>query len=308
MPPCAPRDFAGVKAALVSDFAAAFAASVGGSEEVKRAAFLVAEYLKGGLPGVSPNVSDLGGLFKVQRWVFARIVQAAGADAAWVETWEDILDFTFPCPTFTAIAITTKRPWGGNQSPRFKAARTMKTGATMKADGSLELFVLTYSDFPLVECANPALETISKDDLEYVLDRTKIKYQHISNGNPSIDKTMRKHLGSQLRVLFPHLPDRGLTIGARRDFTEMLKWRFQNPRRASSIEQVACVPSPPPRAICPHSASSFAAATGSIHIARCHGARRLLPRDPHGVRGDQVPHGLDDVPADARPAHAAAVR
>jgi hypothetical protein len=47
----------------VSDFAAAFAASVGGSEEVKRAAFLVAEYLKGGLPGVSPNVSDLGGLF-----------------------------------------------------------------------------------------------------------------------------------------------------------------------------------------------------------------------------------------------------
>ena len=44
----------------------------------------------------------------------------------------------------------------------------MKSGASMTADGTIESFVFTYADFPLLQCSNPAVTTISKEDLEHV--------------------------------------------------------------------------------------------------------------------------------------------
>lgn len=242
----APRDFAGMRAASVSEFAASFAFSCGNSDEMKAKAQKVADLLKDGLPGVSPNVADLGGLFRLHRRVFVDILEAAGADPAWVETWEDILDFKFAVPQDweNEYQGALKRK-GGVQLARFKRTKAQRTGASMSADGTLKNFVLSRDDFPGVECKDPLNQTISTEDLEYVMDQAKIKYQHVTNGNPSIDKTMRKHMGKQLRDLFPKLPDRGIYIkGEDRDFTRMLIWRFSNPRKLRAMETVRSHPAP----------------------------------------------------------------
>ena len=68
--------------------------------------------------GQPRRVADLGGLAKLKRVAFARILEHAGVDAAWLGTWEDLLDITFEPPTeFVAEGkenvCSSKRKRGG---------------------------------------------------------------------------------------------------------------------------------------------------------------------------------------------------
>ena len=76
-----PRTFAGQKEAPVIEFAMSFAESIGNSEETRDKCELVCGYLKDGMPNNgSPGVADLGGLAKLKRVAFARILEHAGAE------------------------------------------------------------------------------------------------------------------------------------------------------------------------------------------------------------------------------------
>ena len=100
------------------EFAMSFAESIGNSEETRAKCELVCGYLKDGMPNKgSPGVADLGGLAKLPRVTFARILEHAGVDAAWLGTWEDLLDITFEPPTeFVAEGKAATRPGIGTNN------------------------------------------------------------------------------------------------------------------------------------------------------------------------------------------------
>ena len=245
-----PRTFAGQKEAPVIEFAMSFAESIGNSEETRDKCELVCGYLKDGMPNNgSPGVADLGGLAKLKRVAFARILEHAGVDAAWLGTWEDLLDITFEPPTeFVAEGkenvCSSKRKRGGERHCKWEFAPAAKTGRSMKEEGTLDRLVLTYEDFPQISVKNPSTETLSTPDVEYVNDVMHLKWVLNSN-NPKIDATARKHLGAQARLLFPHLPTYGKTEGDARSFTEMLKHRFANPRKTRNIDAVSLAKASP---------------------------------------------------------------
>ena len=165
--------------------------------------------------------------------VFSR---RAKVDEAWADTWEELLDFTFPHPTKVSEENLPKKRKGGSLEPTFKKAKIITTGESMLADGTLDGLVFTSDEFNL-ECSNPKDETVTTTDLEHIIDVAVNKWIAIT-ANPSMDLTARKHIGRELRALFPHLPDRGSTKGLNRDFKTMLKWRMRNARKTLSLNMV----------------------------------------------------------------------
>ena len=163
----APRSFVGQKTAPVYDFVISFAESLGNSEATSwAAAVAVSGLLKEGLqPHGSPGVTDIGGLMKVQRTTFDRVLAQAKVDEAWADTWEELLDFTFPHPTKVSEENLPKKRKGGSLEPTFKKAKIIMTGESMLADGTLDGLVFTSDEFKL-ECSNPKDETVTTTDLD----------------------------------------------------------------------------------------------------------------------------------------------
>lgn len=251
----APRSFAGNKSVSVARFAQSFANSLGNSEKFRKLAATVAALCIEGLPGGSPCVTDLGGLMKMQRPTFADILHCAGADENWLTLWEDILEFSFPVPALPASvplsAKLVKAEKGGLRTPLYEEVKE-KLGSRLVSEGTLDGFVFTRADFPNVSVSNPLLEVLTNKDVSYIMDQVWLKTMAMF-GVPSMDKIMRTHVGRQLRILFPLLPDRGkgktITLGADRSFVDMLRWRFSNPRKTTSqvhdshhISVHACMP------------------------------------------------------------------
>ena len=46
---------------------------------------------------------------------------------------------------------------------------------------------------------------------------------------------LRRHVGDQLKNLFPLLPNYGKTLGSDRSFCESLKWTAMNPRKTMNL-------------------------------------------------------------------------
>ena len=293
-----PRDFAGRKSALVADFARAFTAALNDKPDDvaarDRVLALLQEGPRQGQEGRGPKVLDLGGLMKTQRAAFETVLVAADADPTWLETWEDLLEFEFPVPRVQTKPVLKRT--GGNLEPTFQKEAARRVGCEMEADGTLSGFVLTASDFPDLETVNPQVETLCEvPDVRYILDRTINKAVALT-GSCTVDVTLRRHMGKQLRGLFPKLPDRGIVKGKDRKWTEMLKWRSQNPRKKLMREAVRTPPRIrlffPRKGSSPTFGSSIPSVAGLLHEEVQHGARRLL-------RGGDRPRGAGELPAHA---------
>lgn len=195
-PPPAPRSFAGQKDTSIADFALAFAYSLGNKDKYVSQATQIAALCIDGLHGGSPGVTDLGGLMKLQHATFLKILEAAGADASWAATWQDILDFVFPTPApayRVPDSVECVKPESGLRESKFKSVKR-RVGSELLSDGKLDGFVLMLSDFPELECANPSLESLSAIDCSYVVEVAMKKVIALT-GIPSLDKIMKKHIG-----------------------------------------------------------------------------------------------------------------
>jgi hypothetical protein len=112
----------------------------------------------------------------------------------------------------------------------YTAKGEVGLGAELLEKGLLEAVVFVYAMFTLLTTANPKLEEIREAEVQHILD-TIFEFTFSKYGKVNIDIIYRKHVGAQLRILFPRLPKRGKVEGKDRHFTEMIKWRFSNSRK-----------------------------------------------------------------------------
>jgi hypothetical protein len=188
-------------------------------------------------------IIDVGGLMRLKRCKMLEILAGIDKDLEfWVDYIEDVLEFEFP----TSVAVVPFRdpaappPSAALQPPpssyrvaTYKTEEKAKTpalGAQLQADGQLDQLIFARSMFTKIRTQNPMAETLTEPEVEHIND-TVWEMTFLKYGEVHVDKIYRAHCGRQLRLLFPHLPDKGKTKGDERTFEEMLKWRFQNARK-----------------------------------------------------------------------------
>ena len=236
----APRDFAGDKAAALDDFFAAMAKALArGDPEKQQNTSRICNLIRAQL--CARNIFDIGGLVKMSRKNLLAALAMVGKDLEfWVESLEDILEIEFHSPLAIGASSTSgEAPASGalvlpqsmtGRVSTYTAKGEIGLGAELLELGTLEAVVFVYAMFTKLTTANPKLEEIREAEVQHVLD-TCWEFTVSKFGKVNIDIIYRKHVGTQLRLLFPKLPKRGKVEGKDRNFTEMLKWRFSNPRK-----------------------------------------------------------------------------
>ena len=242
-----PRSFVGDKAASLDDFFESTAhALLRGDPSKQESITRLCERIKKELS--ARMIIDVGGLMKFKRNKMLELLAGIDKDLEhWVEYLEDILDFDFPTPT----AVETFRdptapppsaalvPSSAYRVATYKTEKTEKKaglGAQLQAEGQLDRIIFAYSMFTQLVTQNPKEETITQREVEHINDTVwEMTFQKF--GEVHVDIIYRKHCGRNLRLLFPNLPDYGGKKGDDRMFEEMLKWRFNNPRKKQAPGQ-----------------------------------------------------------------------
>jgi hypothetical protein len=191
-------------------------------------------------------IIDVGGLMRLKRSKMLELLAGIDKDLEyWVEYLEDVLDFQFPTPTAVETFRDPAAPPPSaalvplTSSYRVATYRTEKTakkpglGAQLQAEGKLDRIIFSYAMFTQLVTQNPKEETITQPEVEHIND-TVWEFTFQKFGEVHVDIIYRKHCGRQLRLLFPNLPTYGGKQGDDRMFEEMLKWRFQNPRKTQA--------------------------------------------------------------------------
>ena len=165
------------------------------------------------------TIFDIGGLMKVPRAKMLDILFTVDKDLDhWVESIENVLEFTFPLP------LPLPQPAGHDPARAPESASLVKTsfhrvsayttageiglGAQLLSEKKLDAVVFVYAMFVKLVTANPKAEYITEAELIHILD-TVFEYTFSMFGKVNIDKIYRVHVGRNLRLLFPWLPNRG---------------------------------------------------------------------------------------------------
>ena len=237
-----PRDFAGDKAATLEDFFASMAKALAVGDAQKQAETLrTCHLIRAQLS--ARNVFDIGSLIKMSRNNLLTALAMAGKNLDfWVETLEDILDMAFVAPvaigpssdTPASAAFATKPTSITSRVSTYTEKGEASLGARLMSTGELGDVKFQSAMFTQITTANPKLEVITEHELQHILD-TVFEYTFCKFGKVNVDIIYRKHVGTQLRLCFPNLPDRGKgarkVLGKDRCFTDMIKWRFSNHRK-----------------------------------------------------------------------------
>ena len=237
-----PRSFAGDKSAPLDIFFESTAHALKrGDPSKQEATARICERIRMELS--ARVIIDVGGLMKVKRSKMLELLASIDKDLEhWVEYLEDVLDFEFPTPAAVeAFRDPSAPPLSAALVPissayrvaTYKTERTEKKagiGAQLQLDGKLDSVRFAYSMFTQLVTQNPKEETLKQQEVEHIND-TVWEYTFEKFGEVHVDIIYRKHCGRQLRLLFPNLPDYGGKKGDERTFEDMLKWRFQNPRK-----------------------------------------------------------------------------
>ena len=223
-----PRSFAGDKGAPLEDFFNSMAHALARGDPAKKDA------IQHFCTRVQANlcaraVFDIGGLQRLSRNNMLQLLVSIEKDTEhWVDSIEDVLDFSFPTPVITdqqvgrdpakppsSAALVPKsvgsRP-GGMRTSKYTDKGKLGLGAQLLSNGSLDGVVFSLTMFPKLETSNPAVETITESDVSHILD-TVFEMTFTKYGCVHVDKTYRVHCGQKLRLLFPNLPTRGKTLG-----------------------------------------------------------------------------------------------
>lgn len=240
-----PRSFVGDKAAPLDDFFQSTAhALMRGDPSKQESVARICERIKKELS--ARVIIDVGGLMRLKRSKMLELLAGIDKDLEhWVEYLEDVLDFQFPTPTAVETFRDPAAPPPSaalvplTSSYRVATYRTEKTakkpglGAQLQAEGKLDRIIFSYAMFTQLVTQNPKEETITQPEVEHIND-TVWEFTFQKFGEVHVDIIYRKHCGRQLRLLFPNLPTYGGKQGDDRMFEEMLKWRFQNPRKTQA--------------------------------------------------------------------------
>jgi hypothetical protein len=244
-----PRSFAGDKAAPLEDFFDSMAHALARGDPAKKEAIQhFCDRVQANL--CARAVFDIGGLQRMSRNNMLQLLVSIEKDTEhWVDSIEDVLNFSFPTPVITdqqvgrdpaqppaSAALVPKsvgsRPGGLRTSKYLAEKGKLGLGARLLSNGELDGVVFSLTMFPKLETSNPAVETITEPDVSHILD-TVFEMTFTKYGEVHVDKTYRVHCGQKLRLLFPNLPTRGGKLGDDRMFDEMLKWRFGNQRKSA---------------------------------------------------------------------------
>jgi hypothetical protein len=240
-----PRSFVGDKAAPLDDFFQSTAhALMRGDPSKQESVARICERIKKELS--ARVIIDVGGLMRLKRSKMLELLAGIDKDLEyWVEYLEDVLDFQFPTPTAVETFRDPAAPPPSaalvplTSSYRVATYRTEKTakkpglGAQLQAEGKLDRIIFSYAMFTQLVTQNPKEETLTQPEVEHIND-TVWEFTFQKFGEVHVDIIYRKHCGRQLRLLFPNLPTYGGKQGDDRMFEEMLKWRFQNPRKTQA--------------------------------------------------------------------------
>ncbi|KOO29914.1 hypothetical protein Ctob_014865 [Chrysochromulina tobinii] len=166
-------------------------------------------------------VFDIGGLQRMSRNNMLQLLVSIEKDTEhWVDSIEDVLNFSFPTPVITeskvgrdpaqppaSAALVPKsvgsRPGGLRTSKYLAEKGKLGLGARLLSKGELDGVVFSLTMFPKLETSNPAVETITEPDVSHILD-TVFEMTFTKYGEVHVDKTYRVHCGQKLRLLFPN--------------------------------------------------------------------------------------------------------
>jgi hypothetical protein len=241
----APRDFAGNRSALLSDFFDAMAASLSqGDAGAQAATALLCSSIQASL--CQRAVFDVGGLMRVSHQTMSDVLSGVGDNLEhWIDSIEDVLDFKFAVPKpigppefdsesiASAHAAAAKSAASHTRLSVYANAADPGVGAQCLADGTIMTHTISYAMFKELTTANPMLATLTEKEVAHICD-TIFEYTFSKLGRVTADIVWRRHIGRQLRVLFPNLPDRGKVKGDSRRFEQMLLYRFNNSRKAQA--------------------------------------------------------------------------
>lgn len=243
-----PRSFAGDKGAPLEDFFNSMANALARGDPAKKVA--IQHFCTRVLANLSARaIFDIGGLQRLSRNSMLQLLVSIEKDTEhWVDSIEDVLDFSFPTPVITdqqvgrdpaqppasaalMLQSVSSRP-GGLRTSKYTDKDKLGLGAQLLSNGTLDGIVFSLSMFTKLQTSNPTVETITESDISHILD-TVFEMTFSKYGCVHVDKTYRVHCGRMLRLLFPNLPTRGKVLGDDRKFEDMLKWRFGNQRKSA---------------------------------------------------------------------------
>ena len=237
-----PRTYAGDKAAPLDEFFLSMAHSLARGDRSKQESITrTCERIQKEL--CVRNVFDIGSLMRFPRQKMLDLLGSVDKDLEhWVDSLEDVLEFEFR--TLTAVEtfrahVPGAPPPSAELVPKpssyrvaaYTHGRLSSLGAKLEVEGLLGTVVFSYSMFVKLVTQNPKVETLTEPEVAHIAD-TVWEMTFEKYGEVHVDQIYRKHCGQKLRLLFPHLPDRGKVKGDERKFEDILKWRFNNPRKA----------------------------------------------------------------------------
>ena len=215
-----PRSFAGDKAAPLEDFFNSMAHALARGDPAKKEAIQhFCDRVQANL--CARAVFDIGGLQRMSRNNMLQLLVSIEKDTEhWVDSIEDVLNFSFPTPVITeskvgrdpaqppaSAALVPKsvgsRPGGLRTSKYLAEKGKLGLGARLLSKGELDGVVFSLTMFPKLETSNPAVETITEPDVSHILD-TVFEMTFTKYGEVHVDKTYRVHCGQKLRLLFPN--------------------------------------------------------------------------------------------------------
>ena len=238
-----PRSFAGDKAASLEDFFNSMAHALSRGDPARKEA--IQHFCNRVQVSLSARaVFDVGGLQKMSRKNMLQLLVSIEKDSEhWVDSIEDVLDFSFPTPVITHLqvgrdpalpplsAALVPQSIGGLRTSSYVKEGELGLGAQLLSNGMLDTVVFKYAMFTKLVTSSPLEETITEAEVTHIND-TVFEMTFTKYGRVTVDKIYRTHCGQKLRLLFPNLPNRGKIMGEDRKFEDMLKWRFSNARKA----------------------------------------------------------------------------
>jgi hypothetical protein len=236
-----PRSFQGRKDATVDEFFASYAHQLSTPDDENVNVQACARFVR--LLKVRA-ICDLGGLQRMTRSTFLeRIVRFVAIELTldtetdldfFVDAIEDVLDFKFIMPRKSngVNGDLVVKPKKQELTSVYAKKDDHKLGAMLKANGTLDEYVIDVSMFPQVKTANVKLEEITDPEYVHILDRLWV-FTLVRTGRVNVDRIWREHLGGQANKIFPN---RGFTArsGKPRCFIISMQWRASNARKSGN--------------------------------------------------------------------------
>lgn len=168
-----------------------------------------------------------------------RILVAAGAKVTWQGMIEHVTNMKFASVHPDSAKLYTNSSSSSVETEeefRIHTARFDRSniGARMRESGNLQHEQLPSYVFDAAhECEDPATLPITTNDIKAIMN-AYTKYMLVKYKEPAGDVVMRRHHAQQLKQRFPHLPDRGKTLGVTRSWFAILSERKRNIRSSKA--------------------------------------------------------------------------